>query len=228
MLKLFFIQLSEPDLFISGHEDVRTLVCGATWAETMTFRSKKVAATRLLGELLVRYALKTCFGWGKGDYEIVRGEHGKPYVTGQNGAFFNLSHSGEYIVCAVSDGEVGVDVERRGVARLAVSSRFFETREQAILSELTGEEQSCLFFDYWSVKESFLKYTGSGLSRSLSSFYVDKTPAGISIYEGTRLVPVFIHPCAVNDAYSCFICSANSITPEMVPLELSFYNKLFL
>ena len=61
---------------------------------------------------------------GCGDREIVITPEGKPTVEG---CCFNLSHSGEVAICAVSDREVGIDIERPrelsdGVIRKAFTS----------------------------------------------------------------------------------------------------------
>ena len=48
-----------------------------------------------------------------GDYRIARGEKGKPFIVGVENVFFNISHSGDYVVCSVSDREIGIDIEKR-------------------------------------------------------------------------------------------------------------------
>ena len=55
---------------------------------------------------------------------------------------------------------------------MEVARRFFHPAEIQCLQNLAGDAQDELFFRYWSVKESFLKYTGSGLSSPLSGFEV--------------------------------------------------------
>ncbi|MDR1415367.1 MAG: 4'-phosphopantetheinyl transferase superfamily protein [Odoribacteraceae bacterium] len=151
--------------------------------------------------------------------EICRGAHGKPYFAAENGLYFNISHSGDLVVAAFSDREVGIDIERRGRPRLAVAERFFHPREVSRLRAVPAGSLLRLFADYWSVKESFLKYLGTGLSRSLSTFRVEMDAASISLYENDTRLPLHLHPCPVDDAYSCFACSESPVPPlvEEIP-----------
>lgn len=89
------------------------------------------------------------------DYRIDRGEKGKPFYCGVENVFFNISHSGDYVVCAVSDREIGIDIEKRAKARMEVAGRFFHGEEVAQLKMLEEDKQDQLFFNSWSVKESF-------------------------------------------------------------------------
>ena len=89
---------------------------------------------------------------------------------------FNLSHSRDWIVCAVATGfELGVDVEychpNRDTLRLA--KRFFSAHEFAALRSLSAEQRTDRFYDYWTLKESWLKATGLGISGGLDSAVFD-------------------------------------------------------
>ncbi len=85
--------------------------------------------------------------------EKIRAEEGLPESSA-----YNLSHSGDYVMCAVElDGkteQVGCDLERIGLMR--------ETEE---------ERRDC-FFRYWVLKESFIKATGRGMALPLNSFSI--------------------------------------------------------
>ncbi len=92
------------------------------------------------------------------------GEHGKPYIEGSD-VFFNLSHSGHFAVCAISDCPVGVDVQEVVRADERLMRRVCTQREYAYLSSselgATGE-----FFRLWTAKESAMKCLGCGLALS--------------------------------------------------------------
>jgi 4'-phosphopantetheinyl transferase len=106
----------------------------------------------------------------------------KPCIAGpQSPLRFNLSHSRDWIVCAVAAGsELGVDVEYchpdRDVLRLA--KRFFAAKEFAALRALSAEQCTDRFYDYWTLKESWLKATGMGISGGLDSAVFDLQDAG--------------------------------------------------
>ncbi|MDR2129907.1 MAG: 4'-phosphopantetheinyl transferase superfamily protein [Odoribacteraceae bacterium] len=180
-------------------------------------RERGVALRHLTGEALVRRFTRE---EGYGDHhEIRRAEKGKPYLTGIEGLYFNISHSGDLVVAAFSEREVGIDIERHGRGRMEIASRFFHAGEVATLLAASEEERARLFIDYWAIKESFLKYLGTGLTRPLSAFRVEKGGRGISLYEGDTRLPLHVHPCRVDAAYSCFTCGETGSLPLITAVE---------
>lgn len=113
MIKVLFIRIpvdADREEMFAG---LKSCVSGECYAEALGYRSKEVALRRLSGEALVRFALKECWNLSPETYRIARGEKGKPFIVGVENVFFNISHSGDYVVCAVSDREVGIDIEKR-------------------------------------------------------------------------------------------------------------------
>lgn len=97
---------------------------------------------------------------------------------------FNLSHTKGLIVLAVCHAfEIGVDVEHLDrQAALAVADRFFSKLEAAELVSLAPELQLQRFFDYWTLKESYIKARGMGLSIPLDRFsFQFPTPETVSL-----------------------------------------------
>lgn len=100
------------------------------------------------------------------------GPFGKPYVPGL-GFGFNLSHSGIYVLCAVCAGETGCDVEKIESAPLDVARRFFSREEYLdIEGQPTPDARNELFFRYWTIRESYMKAIGCGLSLPQNAFRV--------------------------------------------------------
>jgi len=86
---------------------------------------------------------------------------------------FNLSHTPGMAICAVAlDREVGVDVEdlQRRKVNLSIAHHYFSSREVADLMSLPEHRQQDAFFDYWTLKESYIKARGMGLSIPLDQF----------------------------------------------------------
>lgn len=102
---------------------------------------------------------------------------------------FNLSHSGEYVVLAVSDQAVGVDIEYKKKNALGIAKRFFCPEEYEIILAADGEKaQEQLFLEYWTMKEAYVKYSGKGLELPLSSFLIRKEEEnGISRVQDTEI-----------------------------------------
>ena len=100
------------------------------------------------------------------------GIKGKPYLQNKRNSpevFFNLSHSGDYVVCAVSEKEVGVDIQKmraEGIEKLA--DRFFSVEERRILQ---GRQD--LFYRLWTRKEAYGKLTGEGITAAIDKDFSD-------------------------------------------------------
>lgn len=134
---------------------------------------------------------------------------GKPYLKDWPDVQFNLSHSGAYGVCAISNAPVGVDVEMIRPLRQDVAKRFFTKTEQGYLSARPAEE----FFRLWTRKESFTKAIGKGLTLPMDRFSVLDD---ILYYGG---VAWFFHAHPVENGYLTVCCQQ----PES---EFSWVDKL--
>ena len=114
---------------------------------------------------------------------IVLDERGKPTAP-ERGVFFSVSHSGDYAVLALSDREVGTDIEKIEDARLAVAERVFTPEELLWMREDAQER----FYILWTLKESVSKLDGRGLSLPMESCSVLPMIRGESILlDGKRL-----------------------------------------
>ncbi len=133
----------------------------------------------LVTRALVRTVLSKYVARAPGDWRFVRTEHGRPLIAGAQDdpearwLVFNLTNTTGLVACAVArDREVGVDAEwmdRRG-QQLEVADRFFSAPEVAELRARPPERQLDRFFDYWTLKESYIKAVGKGLTLPLESF----------------------------------------------------------
>ena len=97
---------------------------------------------------------------------------GKPYLGSDPTLSFNLSHTRQLVACAIAAGApVGIDVER--AARLAdagaIAGRYFSTFEVASLARCRDDAHKLRFLELWTLKESFVKAVGVGLTMPLDS-----------------------------------------------------------
>ena len=93
-------------------------------------------------------------------------EQGKPQIVNFPKKF-NLSHSGDYVVCGVSNGEVGVDIQKWVPYKERTAERFFAKEEWELLQEKDEQERTELFYRLWSRKEAYGKYTGQGIGSAV-------------------------------------------------------------
>lgn len=107
---------------------------------------------------------------------FTRTAHGRPEIAGPAGApafRFNLSNTRGLIACLVASGhEVGVDVEdtSRAGETVEIAEHYFSPSEAAALRSLPAERQRARFFEYWTLKESYIKARGLGLAIPLDQF----------------------------------------------------------
>lgn len=91
---------------------------------------------------------------------------------------FNLSHSGEYVLCSLDDSsnkdvKVGCDLERIGRDKFSVAERFFCPGEQEwILAQETEKKRREAFYRYWVLKESFMKAIRTGMALDMRSYEI--------------------------------------------------------
>ncbi len=126
---------------------------------------------------LLRVILSLCLNQPAAKLSFDRGPHGKPFLTGPALPFrlhFNLSHSGDNVLYAVSLREVGVDLEshNRNIKFAELSERICTLREFAQLWAEPCSLRQAAFFDCWTRKEAILKAIGVGLSGGLNTLEV--------------------------------------------------------
>ena len=110
---------------------------------------------------------------------LKRTERGKPYFPNSPEIGVSVSHSGEYAICALCRGDLGIDLQehRRLVSETIedaearfkrMARRFYHPRE----AEFVENDTFLRFFAVWSAKESYVKYTGKGIDNDFSAFCV--------------------------------------------------------
>jgi 4'-phosphopantetheinyl transferase len=130
----------------------------------------------VIGRALARTMLSSFVNVAPQEWPIVIDEHGRPQLaslpSGAPDLCFNLSHTPGMVACAVTIArEIGVDVEHVGRHLTHdVPERFFSAREVADLRALPDAEQAIVFFDYWTLKEAYIKARGLGLALPLRQF----------------------------------------------------------
>ena len=125
---------------------------------------------------LVRLTLSRYVSVDPRSWRFVPNRYGRPEIVApaDHGRLrFNLSHTPGLATVAVAvDREIGVDVENveRRAASLKIADHYFSPAEVADLKRLPPQHQHEAFFDYWTLKESYIKARGMGLSIPLDQF----------------------------------------------------------
>jgi 4'-phosphopantetheinyl transferase len=133
-------------------------------ARAARFRFEADAIRCLASEALLRHALAGWAGLEPGTWTVAQGPNGKPFLSSHRDVHFNLSHSGNWLLCAVARSPVGVDVEEPRTLTHDPSARFMSLGELDAHRALPASSRTDHFYRLWTLKESALKAAGTGFS----------------------------------------------------------------
>lgn len=126
----------------------------------------------LFGALLSRYAICKISNYKNDELKFDVNSYNKPFIIKPNNLCFNISHSGKWVVCAVSNNPVGIDVEYIKSIDFDIAKTFF-TKEEYINLMNQDIKTKKYFYLMWTLKESYVKADGRGLSLPLNSFSIN-------------------------------------------------------
>lgn len=145
-------------------------------------RVKQNADNMLVGAALARHMIWETFRIPVSQQQIACGPYGKPYLRDYPNAHFNISHSGQYVACAVADWSVGIDVQVIGAYRPDVAVRVCSEGELAKIE--TSDNLATEFTKLWTQKEAYLKMLGCGIAGGIREL-----PTGDETRIKTSLLP---------------------------------------
>ena len=199
------IEAQIPRLSADRRERVKRLV------------SKEDARRSLLSELMIRRII--CESVGISDQEIAFGfsRYGKPFLENNSHFHFNISHSGRWVTCVTDSAPAGIDIELVRPVRHDIARRFFSSAEYRYLLKKNKAKRSQYFFELWTLKESFVKMTGEGLSRPLGSFSVNIDGKGAVRPEGENIPEaIYFKRYSIDNDYKMCVCATHRGFPESV------------
>lgn len=208
MIKTFILDAScfdDDDLF-----------CKKT-AEVSEYRRKKIDSFLFrkdknlsLGAAVLLNAGLAEYGLSEKNSEIYFGQNGKPYLKNEKNIFFNLSHSGIYVICSFSESEVGADIEQHCELDANMRQNLLPPYEETEIGFFqTDAEKENAFYRLWTLRESFSKFIGAGLSLSPKSFSIS-LKSGISIQQNITGKEIFFHEYSLS-GYSAAVCAEENI-----------------
>lgn len=212
---LFAIKLNFP-MDDSLIESLSAIVSEERRQRAKRFLRREDACRGLVGEALARWCIGKWEPIIPQTIPFTYNEHGKPTVDLPGAPHFNVSHSGKWVVCAVNDRPIGVDVERIHDIDPGISKRFFSRQENDDLESLPEAFRKERFFDFWSLKESYIKAIGKGLFCSLGSFTVFLKNAHIEMSADDGLPIMFFKQYEIDPGYKCAVCASHQDLPENV------------
>lgn len=167
----------------------------------LRYRRWEDAQLSMLGRLLLKHGLEKN-NLSFSDRQLVFSSFNKPLLK-DNSFQFNISHSGEVVVCAITDvAEVGIDIELIKPINLSDFKSQMTAKEWAEIN--SAKVKDLAFYDYWTQKEAALKAIGKGLSIPLNTFVINKDKT--CEIEGNL---VNLEEVNIKDRYVCHIAFMN-------------------
>ncbi|NLP14240.1 MAG: 4'-phosphopantetheinyl transferase superfamily protein [Clostridium sp.] len=184
------------------------------------FRRYEDSLRALTAQILIRTIACSKLNKDKRLIKFAAGPNGKPYIDNEDNFHFNISHSGDWVVCAVSYRPVGIDVERIKEIDFAIAKRFFSKEEAKDLFSKEGEEEKKdYFFKLWTLKESYIKADGRGLSLPLDSFSFKIKKNKIFFTSQNELKDCFFKIYDIDNEYKVSVCSLECEFPENITIK---------
>lgn len=174
--------------------------------DRVRFMLTRIALRELLGRYLGKPPASLCFASGR---------YGRPELVGVAGPSWNVSHSGDHALIAISDARtVGVDIERivlepdwHDLVALACTAA-----EQGALAAEPLTLRSQRFFQLWTAKEAVLKALGVGIAQGLHALTIDFASTGVRrpvVHDATEFAEAqALHYCWVMEIPGYMGCLA--------------------
>lgn len=142
------------------------------------------------------------------DKKVHYTRYNKPYFE-DHVIQFNISHSGEIVVCAITDAtEIGIDIEI--ITDVAIDDFKIQMTKNEWNKISNSNDQKNAFFEYWTQKEAVIKAHGHGLTIPLQSFEIIDNQTRI---QGEKF---YLKEIKIDEKYKCTISSKTTMNAIML------------
>lgn len=186
-----------------------------------SFYRREDAERSLAGIFLAKTVIADRIGQPVRRIQFQVNPYGKPEVSGLN-IHFNISHSGDWVICALDEQPIGTDIEQCHSLPPAIGDLCFTEEEKAYLAA-DSHEYPNRFYKLWTLKESYIKALGKGMSIPLQSFSIQKSQeeSRFKCYIQNHLLEDWSFE-TFNDitGYQCAVCCH----PKSIPGQLKLWS----
>ena len=155
--------------------------------------------SRIASDYLCKKAISEFCGISKDEITFKKNAFGKPYAENLP-VYFSISHSADVVVCAVSDKEIGIDIEKIKPFNIKAAEKFATKKE---IEHITSANNG--FFEIWTLKEAYFKCIGTGLGADIKNVSFEITQDKIFCSD-SRYKLMFYD---ASEEYICSICEKN-------------------
>ncbi|HEY9062081.1 MAG TPA: 4'-phosphopantetheinyl transferase superfamily protein [Pseudobacteroides sp.] len=210
---------------VGNYDRLMSCVSSEKQARIKKYRMQEDALRALFGDLMVRYVICTRLNLTNEELFFKLNDYGKPYLLGNTDFNFNISHSGEWVVCIADSSPAGIDVEGIRSMDMKIAERFFSKDELIDINSKQPCDRVDYFFQLWTLKESYIKACGKGLSIPLDSFSIRMAANNIYVEDSNGSSKWFFKQYDIGEGYKMAACSMHNKFPDNVErigvLELS-------
>lgn len=143
----------------------------------MRLQNENKRKAKIAADNLCRLAISEHCAVDAKSIKISLSEDGKPFAVDCN-VNFNISHSGNWVICAVSENEIGIDIEKIRSVNPRAAEKFACAEE---LKYIASHENG--FFEIWTLKEAYFKCIGTGLGADIKTVSFEVKENGIACSE---------------------------------------------
>ncbi|MDQ0273721.1 4'-phosphopantetheinyl transferase family protein [Cytobacillus purgationiresistens] len=186
----------------------------------LKFRHRADAKRSLYSELLLRYLIRKKLGILEEHIVFNTNKYGKPFlIQSKTALHFNLSHSGNWVVCALDSYPVGIDIEEIRPIDFSLANRFFSPKEVLELNVAPEGKKLSKFYALWTLKESYIKAVGKGLSIPLDSFSIlTKNIDTPELSDKHKTGLYFFKQYDIDSKYKLSVCAKHFLFPDQVTM----------
>lgn len=121
-------------------------------------------------------------------------KEGKPFFLYNPNLHFSISHTKNYMGIALSHKPIGIDIEQERTYKKELVKRFFHPQEVEYLAQITNpQKQNQVFTKIWTLKESYVKCTGTGIANNFQKFYISLLDNQPKIHQNQTPVQIQTH-----------------------------------
>lgn len=168
MLKIYLLSISP--IWNDTDKKLLTFVSPYRRERIAKYHYDKDRKLSLYAALLVRMQLNKLTNIPNNELSFSYGQYQKPYFQTDSNLHFNISHTHNKILCAISSQSVGVDIEKKLTPPLEIMKLIFHPAEiEYVQSSPTEADKLTRFYTIWTKKEALTKCNGIGLTGDISS-----------------------------------------------------------
>ena len=171
----------------AGIASAQALLSESELTRAQRFGTPQLRTRYISGRATLRLLLGRWLDIAPAAVPLVFGQRGRPHVELAGAPDFNVSHTNDAALIAITpSARIGVDLERRDrrvdAARLA--RKFLTLRERTAMEAFAADAGREHFLRLWTCKEAMSKATGDGLSAPLGQISVGTSTEGLHLDDG--------------------------------------------